>query len=532
MSEQPTRPVRIRPSIPGPALPIKSMLAASLLTLVVGGLAFVWFVLRVEVDANEILVLVNKTGKDIPRELRDEIGDQVILYPKLVERIAAVTGESEEDIRSGYKGIQYNVYAEGRYFFNPYFYKRLKVPATLLDQGEVGVRIRQYGRPLPFPKTVATESDERGPVAEILGPGRHNVNPFAYQVQRFKAALIPEGHVGVVTLLSGIAPKQSNTYTVEPGEKGVQRRTLPPGLEYYNPYLMQIEIVDVRSQKYDMLAEEAIFFPSGDSFTITIEGTIEWAIRPDHVAEVTVAYGDKENILEKIILPNARSIARIQGSKLKAREFISGRTRTAFQDKLLAELRQECWSQGIDIRAALVRDIHPPQEIARLISQREQADQEIERFTNQMKEAIAEAQLVEQQELQNQNKAIGEMRRDVVTVVKEAEQRKGVAITRANRELEVARLNLEAAEKEAAAIRSRGKAEADVVLFEYQARAEPLQRAVAAFGDGVAYAQQFFYQKVAPSIQTILTDTEGPFGDIFRELQSVRRSPQRSGGER
>ena len=75
-----------------------------------------------------------------------------------------------------------------------------------------------------------------------------------------------------------------------------------------------------------------------DSFTITIEGTIEWAIRADRVAEITVAYGDEEDILNKIILPNARSISRIQGSKLRAREFISGKTRTAFQDRLLADV--------------------------------------------------------------------------------------------------------------------------------------------------------------------------------------------------
>ena len=75
------------------------------------------------------------------------------------------------------------------------------------------------------------------------------------------------------------------------------------------------------------------------------------------VAEVTVEYGDQEDILGKVILPNARSIARIQGSKLDAREFISGKTRAAFQDRLLSELRHECWQQGIDIKSALVRDI-------------------------------------------------------------------------------------------------------------------------------------------------------------------------------
>jgi len=354
---------------------------------------------------------------------------------------------------------------------------------------------------------------------------------LAYDVLRFPAAQIPEGHVGVVTLLSGDDPKTKNTYTVLPGEKGVQRQTLPPGLYYVNPFLKRIETVDVRSHKYDMLDENAIQFPSGDSFTITIEGTIEWALRPDRVAEVTVAYGDEEDILKKIILPNARSISRIQGSKLTAREFISGRTRTAFQEKLLRELKRDCWNQGVDIKAALVRDIKTSIEIASLISQREQADQEMERSTNQMEEAKSEALLVEQQELQRQNMAVGDAKRQVVTVTMDAEQRKVVSVTKANRELQVAKLNLEAAEKQAAAIVSRGQAEANVVLFQYQARAEPLARAVKAFGGGTTYAQQFFLRRVAPSIQSILSNTDGPFSEIFKELQQFDQPVRNGGGQ-
>ena len=87
---------------------------------------------------------------------------------------------------------------------------------------------------------------------------------------------------------TGTDPVEKNTYTVAPGEKGAQRQTIRPGLTEYNPYLKKIEIVDVRSHKYDMLGADAIQFPSNDSFTIRIEGTIEWAIRPDHVAKVTV----------------------------------------------------------------------------------------------------------------------------------------------------------------------------------------------------------------------------------------------------
>ena len=85
--------------------------------------------------------------------------------------------------------------------------------------------------------------------------------------------------------------------------------------------------------------------------------------------------------------------------------------------------------------------------------------------------------------------------------------------------MEVARLNLEAATKQAAALVARGKAEASVVLFEYQAEAEPLKNAVDAFGDGMTYAQHFFMQKVAPSIQSIISNTEGPFAEVFKSFQ-------------
>jgi hypothetical protein len=41
---------------------------------------------------------------------------------------------------------------------------------------------------------------------------------------------------------------------------------------------------------------------------------------------------------------------------------------------------------------------------------------------------------------------------------------------------------------------------------------------VAAFGDGNAYAQYFFYQKVAPSVKSIMANTDGPFGDLFKQF--------------
>ncbi len=517
-------------SMPAATLKRIALVVGLAIALFLAYMITMWFVIRQEVNADEVLVLVRKTGRTIPAELGEEFEDQIVLYPELLDKLAAyeereLPGDKDElhalrtKMTNRYKGVVLEPLKEGRYYPNPYTYKRIRQKVTVIGQGEVGVLIRKFGRPLKFPKTVATEPDERGPVAQTLGPGRHYVNKLAYEVQKFPAIQIPAGHVGVVTLLSGDEPKITNTYTVGQGEQGVQRQTLEPGLEYYNPYLKKIDIVDLRNRTYHMLGEDAIHFPSNDSFTISIEGTIEWSIMPEHVADVTVAFGDEQDIIDKIILPYARSISRIEGSKLQARDFISGKTRTEFQDKLWKQLQLAGEERGINIHSALVREIIPPPEVASLISQREQADQEIERSRNQIEEAKAEALLVEQREMQTRNAALGDARRQTVSLTKEAEQRKIISVTDADRQLEVARLDLESATKQAKAIIARGQADANVIMYDYQARAEPLKSAVEAFGGGMVYAQHFFLQKIAPSIQSVLSNTEGPFADIFKSFQ-------------
>lgn len=508
---------------PGPPAPPWSKLIPLLLIpiLAAGGFAYWWFVQRVEVGAGEVLVLVRKVGDPLPSEalkdqqLSDAVRRQVVLHPKLLEAL----DEPADSTR--YKGIMYEILPEGRYFYDPFFWDRLKAPAVVIEQDEVGIRVRKYGRPLAAGKIVATEPDERGPLADVLMPGRYNINPHAYEVKRVKPVRIPPGFVGVQTLFHGTEPENPNDWIVADGSKGVQPTVLSPGLYYNNPYVRRIDLIDARSNTLDLRGTDAIRFPSNDSFEIVIETTIEYAIRQDMAPYVMVAIGDHDDIEEKLILPYARSLSRIEGSKLLAREFISGERRTAFQDAFFDGLRAQCDAQGIEIRATPIRRIELPAEIANPITDRQVAEQQINQYQNEIKVAEADAELVEQKELQQQNKAIGEANREVVSILKEAEQRKTVSLTEAAKRLEVAKLRLEAAREQAAAQLARGKAEAEVVLLDYEAEANPLQDAILAFGTGEAYAQYHFFQKLAPALKSVLASTEGPFADIFRDLSGL-----------
>ena len=233
---------------------------------------------------------------------------------------------------------------------------------------------------------------------------------------------------------------------------------------------------------------------------------------------------------DKVILPYARSFSRLVGSQYTARDFISGDTKLKFQHEFESKLREACEKQGIEVLQALVRDIVPPDDIKNPINEREVAKQQILSLQQQMQVAKSSANLATQTEMANQNQKIGEANKQVVTLVKKAEQEKDVAVTKANQDLAVAQLQLEAAKNLADATVARGTAEANVILLHKQAEAEPLRQQVAAFGDGNAYAQYFFYQKVAPSVKSILTNTDGPFADLFQQFMKPthdKRQPTR-----
>ena len=69
-------------------------------------------------------------------------------------------------------------------------------------------------------------------------------------------------------------------------------------------------------------------------------------------------------IVNKIILPNARSFCRLRGSNHSGREFIQGDTRAQFQEDFQEAMAKTCDSQGVEVIQALITKIRPPEKIA------------------------------------------------------------------------------------------------------------------------------------------------------------------------
>jgi regulator of protease activity HflC (stomatin/prohibitin superfamily) len=503
-------------------------LVALVLAVAVGYLLYFWEVRRTVVTQGHVLILLKKNGtRSLP-------GDQIVIprEPKI--------GTPEHDQWTKQfgdcNGIKEEIYPEGTYFFSPFDYERTVIdiskPKTgaIVPADMVGIVIKKFGNPLDPGQVLADpKRDQRGPLPIVLRPGRYNeyANPYAYEIKQVAPLVIDPGFRGVVTIMAGKPAANPNEYLVGQGEQGTQPIAEPEGFRYVNPFEKRITPISILSQKFAMADKDAITFPSADSFDIRLDGFVEWSIDPQALPLIYVQYGEGNGLIpyleEKVILPYARSFCRLVGSQYNARDFISGDTKLKFQQEFEQRLQAACRKEGIVVRQALVRNIEPPDAIKQPINEREIAKEQILQFEQQIKVAKSMATLTAQQEMAKQNQAIGQMTADVVGITKKAEQEQDVAVTKAEQDLAVAKLRLQAAQKEADALISRGQAEADVILLNKQAEAEPLRKQINAFGDGETYARYFFYQKVAPSMKSILTTTDGPFADIFKQFAAPPR---------
>ncbi|MDG4557372.1 MAG: SPFH domain-containing protein [Candidatus Contendobacter sp.] len=195
--------------------------------LVVGGwLVWQWGFCRLYVEPGAMAVVTAKTGAALPP-------GQILAQP-------------------GQKGIQEAVLGEGRHFLNPWLYEHKIMPLVAIPAGKVGVVTSMVGAELPAGEFLA-EPGQKGIWRRVLGPGKHRLNPYGYRIDIVDAVSIPVGYVGVVTSLSG---KQTTPDAFAgPGEKGVRRDILQPGLYYVNPKELQVDLLEIGVNQVSLLGK-------------------------------------------------------------------------------------------------------------------------------------------------------------------------------------------------------------------------------------------------------------------------------------
>jgi regulator of protease activity HflC (stomatin/prohibitin superfamily) len=518
---------------------IESFLALAVIGFV-GVMVFLFWLFafcRVEVPSKTIAVLVKKTGADLANDTE-------------------IVSEADFD---KFKGIQEKVLSEGRYFYNPWKWDWQIVDQVEIPENRLGVRIRLYGEDLGYGNLIADTPNQKGIFAEVLRPGRYPINGIVYEagtkpvfnrdnyielIELHRPIEIPAGFKGVVTLLSAPLAEDPNELIVAEGRRGVQEKTLDAGVYYINPYVTRVSLVDCRSQRFNLSADGEMGFPSRDGFWVELDGRIEFRVDPARAAEVFVTYNDADNdinnnavveeeIIQKIILPNARSFCRLRGSDNSGRDFILGDKRSQFQEDFQAAMEKTCKDQGIEIIQALITRISPPQQIAAPVRQRQIAVQQAQQYVKEIEQQLSEQELKIELELVKQKQVLVQAEQEVVKVTTESQRKQEVEVIEANQRKQVAETELVAAADQAQAVTARGEAAAEVIKFKNEAEAAGWEKSVEAYdGDGNEYARWVMLKKLAPAFQEMMVNTsDSPIMNFFNEFSSEPKTANKPATE-
>jgi len=504
--------------------------------ILIGGIyeATKWTVMRVYVDTDEALVVINKFGKPLPPEM--------VVVPK-------------DD--NSFKGVEEEVRGPGRYFLDPVEYDWKIVPQVSISAGDptkwawdsmgkltdpdsapqVGVVTLKQG-PTTGENLEVVPNGNKGIQRDVLTPGTYKINPYLEEIKMEPAIVIPSGSVGVVTQLIGQTPPATeNADTNEarlvgdPAYRGIQRQVLQPGIYYFNPRVVHVTVVPVG---YDQItlqheANTAISFTSSDAYQVETDLTVVWGRTPGDAPSIVANIGNIDQVEEYVIRPAMKAACQNEGGKFTAKELIQGVTRSKFQDDLTASLEKEVAGRHLSVLLALVRNVvikdsGGNDQTMGLLGTIQQTNIEVEReLTNKQKTqtATVAAQLSQAERLVDVARETVAAETNVKVAQVLADGQKQAAQINAEQELQVAEIQRQVAELDAQRTEILGKADADVTQLKSDAAAKGAKMLVDALGSPAAYNLYTFAQNFQPTELKLIFAGPGTFWTDLKSFQEL-----------
>jgi hypothetical protein len=509
---------------------IGAVIAIAAVALYFGSAVFDWLFSRVEVPPGSFLVRIHRWGADLPQG--STYSDGTILAPD-----------------ESYKGVMLEVSPEGRYFLNPFLWSYEIHPMVEVPAGKALVLTRLYGAAISPERLAAgdflAQDGERGIVADVLRPGKHRINPYAYSWRPEDAVQVEAGEVGVVTLKVGKDPTQApadpkrSPFVVPEGYRGVQDQPVSSGTYYLNPYVKSVARVDTRRHQVEFTD---IVFPSRDGFHIKPHVSVTYRVLEAKAPELYVTLSNNgelpqgtskqelENnpVVQKVVLPLIRGYVRIEGSKMGGRDFVAqsaaaaagqeANPREVLQQKILAKVAPPCADMGVTIESITISQSEKDQDLealAQQIADREQARLEKEKNLSLIDQYKEQQELAGKKAMKDQETEKVDAGTRLEVAKKEAEQKLEVERKKLEQDLKNAETNLKAAKEQAEAVLAQAAADAEVIMKENEAKVAGLRTAVEGFNSADQFAQYQVVMRLAPALKEIFASDTSDFAKLF-----------------
>lgn len=179
--------------------------------------------------------------------------------------------------------------------------------------------------------------------------------------------IIPAGNVGVIDFFGNVSDK-----------------TLLPGVSFVNP-LAKVVKFDARTQEM----KEVMDVPSKEGLSVQLEISLLYSLNKENANRIYKKVG--EDYVEKIIVPNFRSVVRGVTSQFDAQALYTGE-REKLQQMIRNDLKKVVGPWGINIESSPLRRITLPSRLTAAIEEKLKADQESQRMQFVLRKETQEAE--------------------------------------------------------------------------------------------------------------------------------------------
>ncbi|HKW89906.1 MAG TPA: SPFH domain-containing protein [Candidatus Acidoferrales bacterium] len=228
--------------------------------------------------------------------------------------------------------------------------------------------------------------------------GAYVLNPFLVSVELVYMLVVQQGQVAVIKAYVGLPTEDTSGSDfkfgslVRPGHRGIWQEALRTGKYPLNPRCYQAEIVptsiltlnwaDAVSQAHNLDAQlEQIVAKSNEGFVFHIDLQVQIHVPDTNAPRVISMVGTMMNLVNEVLQAAVGNHFRDKLQSMPAVRFIN--TRQQVQEEAYQHIKEQLDQYRVETRGVYIQDVILPEDLVKVLTQREIANQEIETYKKQ-----------------------------------------------------------------------------------------------------------------------------------------------------
>jgi len=228
--------------------------------------------------------------------------------------------------------------------------------------------------------------------------GAYNLNPFLLSVEIVPMLVVEQGQAAVIKSYVGLASQDTSGTDfkfgslVRPGHRGIWREPIRTGKYPLNPHCYKAEVVptailnlnwaEASSEAHNLDKNlQQIIAKSREGFVFKIDLQVQIHIPDTQASKVISMVGTVKNLVEEVLQAAVGNHFRDTLQSIPAIKFIE--TRNDIQRQAMSYIENKLREYNVETRGVYIQDVVLPEDLVKVLTQREIANQEIETFKKQ-----------------------------------------------------------------------------------------------------------------------------------------------------